>query len=209
MLALPTPPVSVLPAHEKPVKPSASVMEFPQAPLDVAVTVTTLVADDPVTLTLAPFRTIAAARLVAVAVVLPVTTRKFVPVLSVVLAVRTRVPPILTVWPFAGFPVTVPVRLAATVAAAPVRLVLKATKSFAQLGVAVISNVNLAGNIPGPTRPPATIDMAQSPSGLAAGSSGPVSSNAPVFGILLHPALTSSQQGRATLSKFRAALSSL
>ena len=120
-----------------------------------------------VTPTLAPFRTMAAARFVAVMVVVP-PMRKFVPVFSVVLAVRTIVPPIVTVWPLVGFPRTVPVRLAAVVAEAPARLVLKATKSFAQLGAAVISNVNLAGNIPRPTPPPASIGMAQSPSAFAA-----------------------------------------
>src|ERR1700686_1416416 len=42
------------------------------------------------------------------------------------------------------------------------RLVLKTTKSFTQLGVAVTSKLNFAGNIPCPTLPPVPRDMPQS-----------------------------------------------
>ena len=65
MFPVPTPPASVAPAHVKLLKPSASVMRFPPAPLVVAVTVTTPAADVAVTPTPAPFRTIAAARFAA------------------------------------------------------------------------------------------------------------------------------------------------
>jgi hypothetical protein len=66
----------------------------------------------------------------------------------------------------AGIPavaVNVAVRLAAVVGAAPAKLVLKTTKSFAQLGPADTSNVNFAGYCPIPTLPPASNDMPQSP----------------------------------------------
>src|SRR5580704_12063555 len=48
------------------------------------------------------------------------------------------------------------------VVAAPIRLVLKTTKSLTQLGRAFRSKLNFAGNIPSPTLPPVPRDMPQS-----------------------------------------------
>jgi len=124
-----------------------------------------------------------------------------------VLAVRTRVASVLvmvTVPLLATAPVQVPVWVAAAVGDTPARLVLNPTKSFAQLdGLvtgALTSNVNLAGNIPMPTEPPASIDMPQSPGAVTLGTGVPPD-GCPLELLLesapLHPALTSSPQSAA------------
>jgi hypothetical protein len=61
-------------------------------------------------------------------------------------AVRTSVPPMVTVWPPLGWPVNDPVWLAAA-AFAPAWLSANTAKSFAQLGASLTLNVYLAGDM--------------------------------------------------------------
>jgi hypothetical protein len=81
---------------------------------------------------------------------------------------------------------------------------------LAQLGAALTSNVNLAGNIPAPTVPPASIDAPQSPGALTLAIGVPPDGCPPELSLEnapLHPALTSSPQRAAAPRTVRAARS--
>ena len=124
---------ALLKTDAEPVLVAESVIWLSAVPTLVDVTVTTDPNAVAVTLILAPFRAIAAARLVASTDVVALVCQ-FNPVFTVALAVRVMVAKLLglvivTVSLAAGVPVNVPVWLAETAAAEGVRLVLYTTKS--------------------------------------------------------------------------------
>src|ERR1022692_3187971 len=219
MFPVPTPPVSAAPPNVN--WPAgivvARVMLFPSIPLFRAVTVTTAAADVAVTPTGPPSATILDARLAALEVLPPAVllpTRKLLPVLSPAAVKTSEIAPCVIVSVPAGVPSAVnvfPLWLAAVVGDTPAKLLLKATKSFAQSGAALTSNVNLAGNIPDPTVPPASIDTPQSTGSITLAVGVPPDGPAELSlgSPPLHPALTSTQQTAAVPSRVRASRSIL
>src|ERR1700730_1821577 len=178
MFPVPRPPVRAAPPNAKLVRVEVSAILFPSSPLFRAVMIT-VAAGVAVTPIGPPSDAILAARLLAFTVFpAPVltTTRKLLPVLLPAAVKTSETAPCLIVKVPVGVPAAAnvfPPRLAAVVGKTPARLVLKTTKSFAQLGVALISKVNLAGNIPAPTVPPASIDAPQSPGAFTLAIVGP------------------------------------